>query len=86
MILGMGDDRVLVLLYRVWSEETWRAGFITPDPDRVAAFRKWLAGGGEFGEFHKPLEDYESHRNVNRYFLGVAQLALEGGDISNGEV
>ena len=36
------SDAELVALYQQWSEEFWCAGFISPVPDIVASFRKWL--------------------------------------------
>ena len=37
----MSDEEILAL-YSQWSEDYYCAGFITPDPLSVQAFRKWL--------------------------------------------
>jgi len=37
----MTDEEILSL-YGQWSEEFYCAGFLTPDPLSIQAFRKWL--------------------------------------------
>ena len=36
------SDEEILALYSQWSEEYHCAGFLTPDPLSVQAFRKWL--------------------------------------------
>ena len=51
------SDAWIVTMYRLWSEEFWAAGFISPDPDIVRRFYIWLVE--ESDDSNIPLEDYE---------------------------
>jgi hypothetical protein len=50
----LSDAEVLVL-YRQWCEEYWRAGFLHPAEHYVAAFRAWIAKRSPKG----PAEGFE---------------------------
>ena len=47
------SDSMLVRLYSLWSEETWRASFMSPMDDVVKDFVEWLTTEVEV------TEDYE---------------------------
>lgn len=52
-------DQWLLRLYADWSEETWRAGFMSPSALMIEQFREWLAA--DFAdEMSRPLESYEA--------------------------
>jgi hypothetical protein len=51
------DDDKLIELYGLWSEEYYRAGFMTPDKDSIEMFIEWLHGPGH--HLHE-REDYET--------------------------
>ena len=50
------NDQELIILYSYWSEENWAAGFMKPDRDIVASFRKWIH---LYCEHPRNLLDYE---------------------------
>lgn len=54
-VKGIANDELL-LLYSVWSEEFYCAGFMVPSSDTVEQFRNWLdVRGGA----NRDVEDYE---------------------------
>ena len=49
-------EGLLLALYSFWSEEFYAAGFIDPDAETVAEFRRWLK---DTLELSPPRQDYE---------------------------
>lgn len=75
------EDCLLIMLYEAWSEETWHAGFISPDANMVTDFRAWLAT--EYREqMAAPLEDYETAMLVE--FRRQEAAATEVGAVTMG--
>jgi len=53
----LADDEV-IRLYKLWSEETYCAGFLSPSADSVGEFIHWLRADGHVA-LEEPVQDYE---------------------------
>ncbi|GEM_PF-4507156 len=52
----LNAEGLLLALYSFWSEEFYAAGFMDPDAETVAEFRRWLK---DTLETSSPQQDYE---------------------------
>jgi len=52
------QEKEILALYSIWSEEYYCAGFLTPSPETVKEFRKWLDNPNEIWK-KEPIHGYE---------------------------
>ena len=54
-------DAEILMLYSIWSEEHYAAGFMSPTKGTVKQFKDWLDDplSGYLGGFRGPEYDYE---------------------------
>ena len=61
-------DYQVVQLYRVWSEDAYCAGFMSPSEGTVKSFREWLKGPkAREDDPERNLVDYEEEMGYRIY-------------------